>query len=605
MTAPTITALTAVPSAPATYSADYDAFNAAIVTMASEMNTLADYRAIHDPIVEIDGLAAASIAAQSGEPAIWVTGTTYARGDVRWSPTNYLDYVRLTAGAGSTDPATDSTNWQLVTGTGDSTLTGVETYTNKTLKDPAYRGAVTEEVYTIEDAAGVPIAPANGSIQIWEVGANRTPTLGTWADGQEIALLVYGGGWTVTWSSVCTNWDNGITPTLTIERYAWITLKKRGGAIEGKYIGQTAPGYLTLDLNFLVSETLDSRITFTRASSGTYVNSSGNVATASIDVARFDYDPVTLAANAVLREEQRTNICLWNRDLTNPAWTATNCTTAKTATGADGVGNSATTLTATAGNATVLQAITSGSAARVTSCRIKRRTGTGNIQMTQDNGATWTTVTVTSGWTRVSIAAQTLTNPTVGFRIVTSGDAIDVDYVQHEVGSFITSDIATTTATVTRSADFLSMTDSNFSSWFNQSEGTFVVDYNMLGLSGNTPIIHLDDNTANNYHRIMPYVGGINGKTFVGGVTQCDFVPAPPSVNANHKTAYAFKTNDFGMATDGGAVSTDTSGTGNPAVDRLYIGYGGALGFSGSIYIRRVRFFNTRRVNADLQTLTA
>lgn len=195
--------------------------------------------------------------------------------------------------------------------------------------------------------------------------------------------------------------------------------------------------------------------TFTRATTATTILSTGLIGSVASGTARSAYSPagVYLGYNA---EGQRTNICLWNRDLTNAAWTATSCTVAKTATGADGVTNSASTLTATAGNATVLQPITSGSAARITGCRIKRRIGSGVINMTQDNGGTWTAVTVTAGWTRVSVPSATLTDPNVGFRIVTSGDAIDVDYVQHEVASFLSSDIETITAAVTRNADILS-----------------------------------------------------------------------------------------------------------------------------------------------------
>lgn len=43
----------------------------------------------------------------------WVSGTTYAAGDVVVSPAdNYLQYVRVIAGAGATDPSSDSTNWK-------------------------------------------------------------------------------------------------------------------------------------------------------------------------------------------------------------------------------------------------------------------------------------------------------------------------------------------------------------------------------------------------------------------------------------------------------------------------------------------------------------
>lgn len=45
--------------------------------------------------------------------APWVSGTTYAVGKVVLSPAdNYQSYVRVIAGAGTTDPSSDSTNWK-------------------------------------------------------------------------------------------------------------------------------------------------------------------------------------------------------------------------------------------------------------------------------------------------------------------------------------------------------------------------------------------------------------------------------------------------------------------------------------------------------------
>lgn len=176
------------------------------------------------------------------------------------------------------------------------------------------------------------------------------------------------------------------------------------------------------------------------------------------------------------REGARTNYALWNRDLTNAAWTKTNCTAAKTATGPDGVGNSASTLTATAGNATCLQAITRASAQRITGCYIKRRTGSGVINVTQDNGATWAPVTVTSSWAPVAIAAATLANPTIGFQIVTNGDAIDIDFVMHEEAATMSSPIPTTTAAVTRPEDQLKFPLSVFSDTAGSAYAEFEAD---------------------------------------------------------------------------------------------------------------------------------
>ena len=55
-------------------------------------------------------VAAASSAALAGATA-WVSGTTYAIGDARYSLVNFFPYRRITAGAGTTDPASDTTNW--------------------------------------------------------------------------------------------------------------------------------------------------------------------------------------------------------------------------------------------------------------------------------------------------------------------------------------------------------------------------------------------------------------------------------------------------------------------------------------------------------------
>lgn len=45
-------------------------------------------------------------------PKVWVSGTTYAAGKVVWSPTDYQYFMRKGAGGGTTDPASDTTNWQ-------------------------------------------------------------------------------------------------------------------------------------------------------------------------------------------------------------------------------------------------------------------------------------------------------------------------------------------------------------------------------------------------------------------------------------------------------------------------------------------------------------
>jgi trimeric autotransporter adhesin len=66
--------------------------------------------------------ASASAASDSAETAaaatnavLWVSGTTYAIGFLVYSPLDNRVYRRLTAGAGTTDPSADATNWVQLT----------------------------------------------------------------------------------------------------------------------------------------------------------------------------------------------------------------------------------------------------------------------------------------------------------------------------------------------------------------------------------------------------------------------------------------------------------------------------------------------------------
>ncbi|BCH20168.1 SGNH/GDSL hydrolase family protein [Mesorhizobium sp. L-2-11] len=140
-------------------------------------------------------------------------------------------------------------------------------------------------------------------------------------------------------------------------------------------------------------------------------------------------------------------------------WVATNMTVAQNQVGIDGVANSASLLTATAADATVSQAITQASLLRAQDAYVKRVTGSGAVSMSMDGGATWTVITPTARWARLSIPNQTLANPTVLIKLATSGDAIAVDCFQNEPGTatYPSSPMPTTTTAVVRSADAITI----------------------------------------------------------------------------------------------------------------------------------------------------
>lgn len=63
---------------------------------------------------DVSRVASEAAAAQSAFAAgvtKWISGTTYAQGVQVWSPANYVTYRRIVAGAGTTDPSADVTNW--------------------------------------------------------------------------------------------------------------------------------------------------------------------------------------------------------------------------------------------------------------------------------------------------------------------------------------------------------------------------------------------------------------------------------------------------------------------------------------------------------------
>lgn len=111
--------------------------------------------------------------------------------------------------------------------------------TNKTLVSPTLTGTAIEDVFTITDGASVDIDPANGSIQVWTLGASRTPVSPTnFQAGQSVTLMILDGtAYTITWTSVAVTWVGGTAPTLDTTKYTIVELWKVGSVIYGSSPG--------------------------------------------------------------------------------------------------------------------------------------------------------------------------------------------------------------------------------------------------------------------------------------------------------------------------------------------------------------------------------
>lgn len=163
-------------------------------------------------------------------------------------------------------------------------------------------------------------------------------------------------------------------------------------------------------------------------------------------------------ADGTFQWEPATTESMWpSRDLSDANWIKSSMTcTTNVRSASDSL--LASTCTATGASGTVLRTLAIAAATRTTTAHVKRRTGTGTIEITRNNGTTWSDITAlinSSTYTRMTplnVAALTgsVLNPVIGFRITTSGDAIDVDYVNDTAGSIIFSPTDTATATLAR-----------------------------------------------------------------------------------------------------------------------------------------------------------
>ena len=98
-----------------------------------------------------------------------------------------------------------------------------------------------------------------------------------------------------------------------------------------------------LNLDFAKTKALDPRVTFTRASTGTFVGSNGLIQTAASGTARFDHNPATGESLGLLVEEARTNRALYSEQFDNAYWGANAATVTTNSTVAPDGANTADT----------------------------------------------------------------------------------------------------------------------------------------------------------------------------------------------------------------------------------------------------------------------
>jgi hypothetical protein len=380
----------------------------------------------------------------------------------------------------------------------------------------------------------------------------------------------------------------------------------------------------TLNLDFAKTKALDPRVTFTRASTATFVGANGLIQTAASGAARFDHNPATGESLGLLVEEARTNRHTYSEQFDNAAWSKYGATiTANATTAPDGT-TTADKFASTSGAAliAVQQAdttLTNGAsytrtvfakASEISSLTLQvGNTSTGTVFVQANLSAGTATsggvvTTLANGWFRISYSyTQSGTTGDFYLRLpdnTVAGSGVFLWGAQLEAGSFPTSYIPTTTATVTRAADIASITGTNFSSWYRQDEGSLVGSFIASNSSTNVPLAAFY-NAANlsNYR-----ISFRPGNTFAKNVSsQFEFTTSYSS-NILNKFAWGF--GSTAVASKNGSIfGTDNSVSLPLNLDRAVIGQveGSGIWLNGTI--ARLTYYPARLPDAQLQALTA
>jgi hypothetical protein len=329
----------------------------------------------------------------------------------------------------------------------------------------------------------------------------------------------------------------------------------------------------TLDLNFAENKSLIDNITgsglisFTRASSGTFIGTNGLIQSVASGVPRFDHDPATGESLGLLVEEARTNLARYSSDFGNAAWVeAGTIKTLNASVAPDGT-TTAVLIVPTTASAThkLRQSVSTGTSGLIFSVYLKaagyarialnEQTQIGSssaiINLANGTGATGGTVVrdAGNGWYRVSWASTFGSGSPKGFSIVIlpnggsgenpnsftwTGDSALGVYVwgaQVEAGSsFATSYIPTLASTVTRSDDIATIQGNNFGTvknlilypekfvtgfgWLNGA--TTVTENAILSPPGQLTADSLLETVANTEHIVYPeiFLGTTSAQTF-------------------------------------------------------------------------------------------
>ena len=381
--------------------------------------------------------------------------------------------------------------------------------------------------------------------------------------------------------------------------------------------------------------TTDGQLSFTRASTATRVNASGLIEAVASNVPRLDY--LGSSCPRLLLEPQRTNLALYSEQFDNAAWTKGALTvSANNATSPDGYvsadklventsnsthrifNNSSVTVSST--NPTTYSVFLKAAGRTRAFVRDNDIVGaefnlsTGVVVATEGT-ATATITNYGSGWYRCTITRVSST--TNGRIIVYTGNGTSDTYTgdgtsgvlvwgaQLEAGSYATSYIPTTAASVTRVADAASKT--GISSLIGQTEGVLFVDFVVNGKeSPAANILNSEKNTMAAFFMGILLnntvdVGLYSSTSAVARITGGSVI-----VGQRAKIAYAYKSGSSALYLNGTLIGTSSDTFTLPAtLDDIFLNDPTTyFNYQENVSFNEALLFKTRLTNAQLAELT-
>jgi hypothetical protein len=325
-----------------------------------------------------------------------------------------------------------------------------------------------------------------------------------------------------------------------------------------------------------------------------------------LNVPRLTYQNGGGGCPSLLLEKQSTNLYLYSEQLNLWSTVGSPTITANDSISPDGTTN-ADRVQFNASTNLVYNGVTGSAGTNVLTVYAKAKSGTaqkfrffanGTINFSSDQ-------TATDQWQRFEFVF-TYAAVTAGLAGASTG-ASDVLFwgFQHEVSSYPTSYIPTTSASATRVADACSKT--GISSLIGQTEGVVFLDWVMLreslGVTEDYYTITLNNGTGNTLFAINNYDNRVRFYYFISGSLVFSNTSFEATSGQRLKMAFAYKQNDFAVYINGNQIATSSSGN-VAGMSGLTIGSYVFGNYNDDIQVNQVALFPTRLTNAELASLT-